>query len=108
MSRGRSTQIVNNANFCKINNFGIPLVLRFSRLGWPQEKISETVGMSRNRASEIVGNANFCNIDTLLSQGNDMDYIVWAVRLEGKTGKEKFKYHRYRRLLSKTGLEHQK
>ncbi len=31
---------------------------------------------SRKRASEIVGNANFGNIDTLLSQGRDMDYIA--------------------------------
>ena len=77
------------------------IILRLSRLGWPQEKISETVGLSRNRASEIVGNANFGEIDTLLSQGHDMDYIarhynmdlalVWALRLEGKTDQEKFK-----------------
>jgi len=34
------------------------------------------VGLSRKRASEIIGNANFGNIDTLLSQGRDMDYIA--------------------------------
>jgi transcriptional regulator with XRE-family HTH domain len=77
------------------------VILRLSRLGWPQEKISETVGLSQNRVSEIIGNANFGNIDTLLSQGHDMDYIarhynmdlplVWALRLEGKTDQEKFK-----------------
>ena len=33
------------------------------------------VGLSRDRVSEIIGNANFGNIDTLLSQGRDMDYI---------------------------------
>ena len=77
------------------------VIIRLSRLGWPQEKISEVVGLSRNRASEIVGNANFGEIDTLLSQGHDMEYIakyynmelplVWALRLEGKTDQEKFK-----------------
>ncbi len=30
---------------------------------------------SRKRVSEIIGNANFGNIDTLLTQGRDMDYI---------------------------------
>ena len=76
-------------------------IIRLSRLGWSQEKIAEAVGLSRNRASEIVGNTNFSEIDTLLSQGHDMDYIarhynmdlalVWALRLEGKTDQEKFK-----------------
>ena len=47
-------------------------IIRLSRLGWPQEKIAEVVGLSRNSASEIVGNANFGEIDTLLSQGHDM------------------------------------
>jgi len=77
------------------------VILRQSRLGWVHEKIAEFVGLSRNRVSEIVGNANFGNIDTLLSQGQDMDYIArhynmdlalaWALRLEGKTDQEKFK-----------------
>ena len=77
------------------------VILRLSRLGWPQEKISETVGLSQNRVSEIIGNANFGNTDILLSQGHDMDYIarhynmdlalVWALRLEGKTDQGKFK-----------------
>ena len=72
-----------------------------NRLGWTQEKIAEVVGLSRNRASEIVGNANFGKIDTLLSQGRDMDSIAkhynidlalaWALLLEGKTDQEKFK-----------------
>ena len=51
-------------------------IIRFSRLGWSQEKIAEVVGLSRNRASEIVGNTNFSEIDTLLSHGRDMDYIA--------------------------------
>jgi plasmid maintenance system antidote protein VapI len=77
------------------------VILRQNRLGWVHEKIAEVVGLSRNRVSEIVGNANFGNIDTLLSQGQDMDYIArhynmdlalaWALRLEGKTDQEKFK-----------------
>jgi plasmid maintenance system antidote protein VapI len=77
------------------------VILRLSHLGWPQEKISETVGLSQNRVSEIIGNTNFGNIDNLLSQGHDMDYIArhynmdlalaWALRLEGKTDQEKFK-----------------
>ena len=77
------------------------IILRLNRLGWTQEKISETVGLSQNRVSEIIGNANFGNIDNLLSQGHDMDYIarhynmdlplVWALRLERRTDQEKFK-----------------
>jgi len=77
------------------------VILRLNRLGWTHEKIAEVVGLSRNRVSEIVGNANFGEIDTLLSQGHDMEYIakhynmdlalVWALRLEGKTDQEKFK-----------------
>ncbi|MEE8423004.1 MAG: MerR family transcriptional regulator [Thermodesulfobacteriota bacterium] len=77
------------------------VILRLSRLGRPQEKISGAVGLSQNRVSEIIGNTNFGNIDNLLSQGHDMDYIarhynmdlplVWALRLEGKTDQEKFK-----------------
>jgi len=77
------------------------IIIRLSRLGWSQEKIAEVVGVSRSRASEIVGNANFCNIDTLLSQGHNMEYIArhytmdlplaWALRLEGKTDQERFK-----------------
>ena len=77
------------------------VILRLILLGWPQEKIAETVGLSQNRVSEIIGNTNFGNIDNLLSQGHDMDYIarhynmdlplVWALRLEGKTDQEKFK-----------------
>ncbi len=34
------------------------------------------VGLRRSSVSEIIGNANFGNIDTLLSQGRDMDYIA--------------------------------
>ncbi len=65
-------------------------ILRPSRLGWTQEQIAKVVGLSRNRVSEIIGNANFGEIDTLLSQGLDMDYIAkhyhmdvaltWALR----------------------------
>ena len=77
------------------------IIIRLSRLGWTQEKISEKIGLSRNRVSEIVGNANICDIDTLLSQGHNMKYIAahyqmdlaltWAIRLQGKTDQEKFK-----------------
>jgi len=77
------------------------VILRLSRLGWTQEKISETVKLSQNRVSEIIGNTNFGNIDILLSQGHDMDYIsrhyqmdlalAWALRLEGMTDQGKFK-----------------
>ena len=76
-------------------------IIRLARLGWIQEKISDKVGLSRNRVSEIVGNANIGNIDTLLSQGHDMEYIArhfrmdlplaWALKLHGKTDREKFK-----------------
>ena len=70
-------------------------------LGWPQEKISETVEINQQRISQITNNTNFSEIGNLLSQGHDMDYIarhyhmdlalVWALRLEGKTDQEKFK-----------------
>jgi len=52
------------------------VILWPSRLGWRQEKISETVGLSQNRVSEIIGNTKFGNIDTFLSQGHDMEYIA--------------------------------
>ena len=77
------------------------VILRLSRLGWRQEKISETTGITRGRVAQIVNNTNFSEIDTLLSQGHDMDYIarhynmdlplVWALRLERKGDQEKFK-----------------
>ncbi|RLB78099.1 MAG: MerR family transcriptional regulator [Deltaproteobacteria bacterium] len=77
------------------------VIIRLSRLGWPQEKISETVGIKQQRISQITNNANFGNIGNLLAQGRDMEYIarhynmdlslVWALRLEGKTDQEKFK-----------------
>jgi len=59
------------------------------------------VGLSQNQISEIIGNANFSEIDTLLSQGRDMNYIAGhyhqdlalaqALRLEGKADQGKFK-----------------
>jgi len=77
------------------------VILRLSRLGCPQEKIAETTGVTRGRVAQIVNNTNFSEINTLLSQGHDMDYIArhynmdlalaWALRLEGKTDQEKFK-----------------
>jgi len=77
------------------------VILRLSRLGWPQEKISGTVEINQQRISQITNNTNFSEIGNLLSQGHDMDYIarhyhmdialVWALRLEGKTDQEKFK-----------------
>ena len=77
------------------------VILRLSRLGWPQEKISETVRINQQRISQITNNTNFSEIGNLLSQGHDMDYIarhchmdlalVWTLRLEGKTDQEKFK-----------------
>ena len=76
-------------------------IIRLARLGWTQEKISDKVGLSQNRVSEIIGNTNIGNIDTLLSQGHDMEYIArhfqmdlpltWALKLHGKTDQEKFK-----------------
>ena len=77
------------------------VAVRLSRLGWTQEQIAEAVKLSQNRISEIIGNTEFGNIDTLLTQGHDMDYIArhynmdlslaWALRLEGKKDQEKFK-----------------
>jgi hypothetical protein len=77
------------------------VILRLSRLGWPQEKISETVEINQQRISQVTNNTNFSEIGNLLSQGHVMDYIarhyhmdlalVWALRLEEKTDQEKFK-----------------
>jgi len=77
------------------------VIIRLSRLGWPQEQIAETTGITRGRIAQIVNNTNFGEINTLLSQGRDMEYIaghynmdlalVWALRLEGKTDQGKFK-----------------
>jgi transcriptional regulator with XRE-family HTH domain len=77
------------------------VILRLGRLGCPQEKIAEITGVTRGRVAQIVSNTNFGEINTLLSQGHDMDYIArhynmdlalaWALRLEGKTDQEKFK-----------------
>ncbi len=77
------------------------VILRLNRLGWTQEKISETVGVNQQRISQITNNTNFGEIGNLLSQGHDMEYIArhyhmdlalaWALRLEGMTDQEKFK-----------------
>jgi len=76
------------------------IIIRLSRLGWPQEKIAKLTGTRQNRISQIINNTNFGEIDNLLSQGHDLEYIakhyhmdlplVWALRLEGKTDQEKF------------------
>ena len=86
----------------------IHLLIRLKRLACPpsfwrgrtQEQIAEVVSLSQNRVSEIIGNDKFCEIDNLLSQGRNMDYIArhyhiylplaWAIRLEGKTDRERF------------------
>ena len=60
------------------------IIIRLSRLacppslwrGWPQEKISETVGINQQRISQITNNTNFSKIGNLLSQGHDMNYIA--------------------------------
>ncbi len=60
------------------------VILRLSRLaclpsfwrGWLQEKIAETTGITRGKIAQIVNNTNFGEINTLLSQGRDMDYIA--------------------------------
>ncbi len=77
------------------------IIVRLSRLGWSQEEIAGAAGISRTRASEIVGNIHLSIIDTLLSQGHDMEYIArhynmdlalaWSLRLAGKTDQEIFK-----------------
>ena len=62
--------------------------------------LSATTGITRGRVGQIVNNTNFSEINTLLAQGHDMDYIashnnmdlplVWALRLERKTGHSSF------------------
>ncbi len=58
------------------------IIIRLSRLGWTQEKISETVGINQQRISQITNNTSFGNIGNLLSQGHNMEYI--AVPLPGQ------------------------
>ena len=52
------------------------MIIRLSRLGWSQEKISETVDTSQGGIAEIINNTNFGEINNLLSLGRDMDYIA--------------------------------
>ena len=60
------------------------IIIRLSRLacppsfwrGWTQEQIAETTRVTRGRVVRIVNNTNFGEINTLLSQGRDMDYIA--------------------------------
>jgi len=51
----------------------------FVRLGWPQEKISETAGINQQRISQISINANFGNIGNLLSYGHDMESTTCSI-----------------------------
>jgi len=77
------------------------IILKLSRLGWTQEKISETTKMTQGRIAQIINNTSFGNINNLLAQGHTMEYIAahyqmdlaltWAIRLQGKTDQEKFK-----------------
>ena len=66
------------------------VILRLSRLaclpsfwrGWLQEKIAETTGITRGKIAQIVNNTNFGEINTLLSQGRDMDYIARHYKMD--------------------------
>jgi len=49
------------------------LIIRLNNLGWPQKKIAETTGITRWRVAQIVNNTDFGKINTLISQGRDMD-----------------------------------
>ncbi len=46
-------------------------IIRLSRLGWTQEKISEAMEMSQGRVAQITNNTIFSEIGNLLSQGQD-------------------------------------
>jgi len=52
------------------------IILRLSRLGWPQGKISGTAGITRGRVEQIVNFTKIGIVNNLLSQGHDMDYIA--------------------------------
>ena len=77
------------------------IIIKLSRLGWTQEKISETTKMTQGRIAQIINNTSSGNINNLLTQGHTMEYIAahyqmdlaltWAIRLQGKTDQEKFK-----------------
>ncbi|EMS77156.1 transcriptional regulator [Desulfotignum phosphitoxidans] len=57
-------------------------ILRLSRLGWTQEKISGKVGINQQRISQITNNANFGNIGNLLSMGHTMEYIAAHLQMD--------------------------
>ncbi len=59
------------------------IIIRLSRLGWTQEKISETVGINQQRISQITNNTIFGNIGNLLSQGHGMKYIATHYPMAG-------------------------
>jgi len=51
----------------------------FARLGWSQEKISETVEINQQRISQITNNANFSKIGNLFFRGHDMESTTCSI-----------------------------
>jgi hypothetical protein len=58
------------------------IIIRLSRLGWPQEKIARTTKMTQGRVAQIINNTSFGKINNLLSQGRDMEYIAGHYNME--------------------------
>jgi len=52
------------------------VIIRLTRLGWPQVKIAQVVGTTQAKIAQIINNTNFGKIYNLPSQGRDMDYIA--------------------------------
>jgi len=112
-------------DFCEeVQEVSIQHQLSLSQLGldpeckWTQAALAQTLGVirqtvniwisdiralqraNRKSASEIIGNTNFSEINTLLSQGWNMDYIArhyridlamaWALCLKAKNDRERF------------------
>ena len=67
---------------------------------WTEAALAQRLGVTRGKVAQIVNNTNFGEINTLLSQGRDMDYIArhyridlamaWALHLEAKSDRERF------------------
>ncbi len=77
------------------------VIVRLSRLGWTQKEVAKAVGYDdRSTISKIVKIIEFDNFHNLLERGETMEWIAnhlgidlalaWALRLEGKTDKERF------------------
>jgi len=67
---------------------GFDFIIRLSRLGWAQERITAVVGSGdeSGQGCQIINNTNFGEINNLLSQDRDMSYIAGHYQMCLKIG----------------------